>query len=229
MVRPIAREKLPTARDASGDCPNPQCGVHVQFIRVFPRAGLRTRFWPEYAVGNTDRDAALGDGLFPFVWRCPACQTTTVTFELREEETTTPLLAWPERRPRELEPKVPDKIRGLFSEASATEHIGAFRAAAAMYRAVVEAICKDRGTSGRGLKEKIKALNTEEGVDTEVIRDLQDARMSGNWSLHTGEEFTAEEIGGLADLIHEAVFEIYVQPAQRAALSASRRAKRKKA
>jgi hypothetical protein len=62
----------------------------------------------------------------------------------------------------------------------------------------------------------------------EIVRDLHDARLTGNWSLHDFLEFTPEEIEDLADLIREAVQVLYVEPAERRRLRDSRAAKRQK-
>ncbi|MET7903857.1 DUF4145 domain-containing protein [Streptomyces sp. NPDC005355] len=97
-----------------------------------------------------------------------------------------------------------------------------------MYRAAVEELCKDRGAAGRNLKEKIADL-THKGVPADVVRDLDEARTLGNWSLHDGLAFSYEEVDDVASLIQEAVFVVYVQPEQRAALSAARQQRRDRA
>ncbi len=94
-----------------------------------------------------------------------------------------------------------------------------------MYRAAVEEICKDRGAAGGNLRGKITDL-VNRGVSAEVVRDLDEARTLGNWSLHDGLTFSHEEVSDVASLIEEAVFLVYVQPEQRAALREARKQRR---
>ncbi|MFI0224065.1 DUF4145 domain-containing protein [Streptomyces lydicus] len=133
--------------------------------------------------------------------------------------------AWPAAEPRQLDDYVPEKVRSLYSEASITEEAGALRAAAVMYRAAVEELCEERGAQGRNLAEMIKDLG-QRGVAAELVRDLDEARTLGNWSIHQGVEFTREEIADVAELIRDACFEIYVQPSQRQAMRDARKARR---
>jgi hypothetical protein len=88
-------------------------------------------------------------------------------------------------------------------------------------RAAVEKLCKDRGATGRNFKEKIADL-TNRGVPGDVVRDLDEARTLGNWSLHDGLAFSYEEVDDVASLIQEAVFSVSVQSEQRATLRAAR-------
>ena len=50
-------------------------------------------------------------------------------------------------------------------------------------RAAVEELCRDRGATGRNLKDKIADL-TDRGIPADVVRDLDEARTLGDWSLH---------------------------------------------
>ncbi|MGW0607765.1 DUF4145 domain-containing protein [Streptomyces sp. NPDC002640] len=138
------------------------------------------------------------------------------------------ILVHPRRTAQTLDPAAPQEARDLFGEATRCQEAGALRAAAAMYRATVEELCKDRGATGRNLKEKIADL-TNKGVPADVVRDLDEARTLGNWSLHDGLAFSYEEVDDVASLIQEAVFVVYVQPEQRAALRAARQQRRRQA
>lgn len=221
MTMPTPSETLPSRKNHTGLCPNPECARYVRFELMsderFPQL-----VWPRYATSSGSHR-----GIYLDVWQCPSCHDTAVVFErIRENEDEPELmLAWPRRSPRDVEQSVPTEIRELFLEGGSTEHIGSLRAAAAMYRACVEAICRERGVTGKDLYNKIDDLKTK-GVADEIVEDLHQARMLGNWSLHDGLEFSSEEVADVADLIYEALFQIYVQPGQRAALRASRKAKR---
>jgi hypothetical protein len=63
-------------------------------------------------------------------------------------------------------------------------------------------------------------------LDANMIRDLHDTRLTGNWSLHDGVTFDADEVADVAAMVEEAVEVIYVQSARRASLAAKRTARR---
>lgn len=214
---------LPHDSDPSGLCPNPECDRYVQFLRE-TNSMMRTRVWPEYEHFHRQE---LTAGMYYQAWSCPVCKQSVVVFEERDGfgGLVDLKLMWPRRSPREIDPSIPQEIRALFSEGASSENIGAFRAAAAMYRAAVEAVCHERKADGKDLFHKIDDLKNK-GVADDIVEDLHQGRMLGNWSLHDGLEFSADEVADVADLIYEALFQIYVQPAQRAALRASRKSKR---
>ena len=134
-------------------------------------------------------------------------------------------MAWPKRAPRELDSATPETVRSLYREASTTEVAGALRGAAALYRATVEELCRVQGATGGDLKQQIDDLATK-GVSRAIVDDLHEARLLGNWSLHEGLSFDAEEVADVAGLIDEAVNILYVEPARRAAMRDARRARR---
>ena len=237
MTSTRPHDALPTRRDSSGYCPNPACGkyVHFQGPHLMDPQHQERPVWPTFGVARSSTDGLrieLG------VWLCPACEETCVVF-LRHVEVQgmdrngesvsrtiqTPTLAWPARRPRELEEGVPEKVQSLFAEGSVAEQSGALRAAAALYRATVEEICADREAEGPKLFHKIEDLKNR-GVDAGIVDDLHEARLMGNWTLHEGEPFAAEEVADVADLIVEATVVLYVQPAERARMRQARRARR---
>jgi len=135
------------------------------------------------------------------------------------------IVAWPRRAPRELDATAPDELRSLYTEASTAEYAGALRGAAALYRAAVEELCSDQNAAGDNLMAKINDLATK-GVDGSIVTDLHEARLLGNWSLHEGLEFSAEEVHDVAELIAEAVEVLYVHPAARQAMRDARKARR---
>jgi hypothetical protein len=66
------------------------------------------------------------------------------------------------------------------------------------------------------------------GVDSDIVRDLHEARLLGNWSLHQGVDFSDEEVDDVAELIAAACYELYEEPARREAMRAARTAKRQR-
>lgn len=164
-------------------------------------------------------------------WVCDFCDQVTLelvfyaavndsdTKEVAREQ------AWPPRRPRALDAGVPEAIRSAFEEGSRCEVAGAMRGAAAMYRMAVEVLCKDQGTTAAKLYHMIEELGTK-NLPAEIVKDLHEARMLGNDSIHDGLRFSADEVADVADLIVEATVHLYVQPADRAAMRAARQARR---
>jgi hypothetical protein len=134
-------------------------------------------------------------------------------------------IMWPERAPRELAAGAPAAVRSLYREASRAEHANALRGAAALYRAAVEELVEDRQAQGRDLYHRIEAL-ADQGVDQDIVNDLHEARLLGNWSLHEGLEFSAEEVADVAELINDAVEILYVQPGRRQAMREARAQRR---
>lgn len=253
MTSTRSRSVLPTSKNPTGHCPNPECGEYVRFEVPKEWYHQNDTIWPSYA-SSTPRSSGSSGPVFtpptpenssPFkvrisLWSCPACEHTCVVFIRRREvrlpdengklvlnRFDKPVLIWPARRPRELEDAVPEKVRDLFAEGSVAEQAGALRAAAALYRATIEEICTDRGAQGGNLNQKIEDLKNHD-VEVSIVDDLHEARFLGNWSLHEGLTFAADEVADVADLIVEATFVLYVQPEERRRMREARRARRTK-
>jgi hypothetical protein len=223
----ILRRKIPQMRRdprvpfVEGDqiqalCPN----CHVGTSHALASMGF---VWPLAGQLPPDDDPVVT----VYVWTCQYCgraSTVGSSFGPESAEVET-WLVWPEASPRELPEAAPEAMRSLFREASRVEGIGAFRAAAALYRAAVEELVRHRKTDGPNLEKRIDAL-AQQGVDDDLVRDLHEARFTGNWSLHDGIAFSEEEIADLASLIEQAVHQLYVEPALRQKMREERRARR---
>ncbi|MFF5115056.1 DUF4145 domain-containing protein [Streptosporangium sp. NPDC000509] len=131
---------------------------------------------------------------------------------------------WPARTIRELPSEVPEPIRDRFQEGSRCEGAAAYRGAAAMYRAAVEELCKERGATSYKLYDKIEELRGQ--LDDDLIVDLHEARMLGNDSVHDGLTYSPEEVTNVAELIVEMMQTLYIQPATKAAMREARRQRR---
>ena len=103
---------------------------------------------------------------------------------------------------------------------------GRSRGAAGCLRAAVEQIAKERGAKGKDIQTRIDELGRITNLDSNIVKALHDTRLTGNWSLHDGVEFSHDEIEDLSQLVNETVQILYVQPAQRAAMAAARTARR---
>ncbi|MFD6114029.1 DUF4145 domain-containing protein [Streptomyces yangpuensis] len=244
----VAIEALDTPQPA-GECPN--CKLNVAFMHA-----SRRQVWPEFVELSFARSSgpdlrSPGEPLqqpdmfrvVEHVLMCPRCRKTCVlhqhfgpdlpedlekvgeALDAKASKVRFTRCVHPASEPGQLAPEAPESVRGLFAEGARCEQAGALRAAGAMYRAAVEELCADRGANGRNLIAKIADL-VNRGVPAEVVRDLDEARLLGNWSLHEGLNFSHDEVADVASLINEAVFLLYVQPEQRAALRAARQARR---
>ena len=92
----------------------------------------------------------------------------------------------------------------------------------------MEQITKERGAIGSNLYNRITSLAAQ-GVSQNIVDAFHEARVVGNDAVHDGLAYSAEEIADIAELIDEAVFVLYVQPAQRARMAAARAARRQAA
>jgi hypothetical protein len=205
----------------SMECPN--CKVHAALGLVDER-----QLWPQVSANLAPPfDAYVTEQ----VWKCLHCDRTAtylLVFPPSEEQRRDPTerrMTWPDVPPRDLSEHTPAAARSLFEEGARCEALGALRAAAGLYRAVVEEVCRDLGQSEGPLAARIEKLR-ERGVEADVVRDLHEARVTGNWSLHDGLEFTAAEIADIADLIVAATHDLYEEPARRRDMRASRAARR---
>jgi hypothetical protein len=131
----------------------------------------------------------------------------------------------PDLKPRNLPAEAPQSVASLFCEASMCENAGAYRGAAALYRATVEELVADLGSTAGTLEVRLDALS-QRNVDPDLVADLHEARLLGNWSLHEGVEFSKEEVADVAALITDAIHQLYVQPAQREAMKKARASRR---
>lgn len=205
----------------SGECPNCHNRTALQLRE-------ERRVWPEL----TDNLAAPSHAyVMERAWVCTFCHRGMITLlryeagDSQDREPVEVIQVWPPQEPRNLDPVVPEGVSSLFVEASRAEAAGALRGAAGLYRAAVETLCKERGADGRNLEKRIDALGAL-GLPDQVVADLHEARLLGNWSLHDGLEFSADEVADVAALIAEACHVLYVQPAERAALREKRKNRR---
>lgn len=214
-----------------GLCPN--CHLHTGFSSR--GSDLSTYLWPHVQTEDPSAEQlkfGRRTWLRQILASCRCCGKTVVLYQLirfdedgQAGEVLRVIQVWPERQPRELHTSAPNVVRDLFAEGARAEAAEAYRAAGGMYRAAVEELCKDLGAEGNSLFSKINDL-VNRGVTHEIVEDLHEARLLGNWSLHDGLEFSAEEVADVAGLIAEAVHILYVQPEERRAMRDARKTRR---
>jgi hypothetical protein len=215
-------DPTPDYRPIPETCPNCRRDTTLQLETAI-------HMWPQW---SSNLAPPFTDYARLNVWTCMFCNKTTlirVLYPEADEQFRAPAsieMMWPERPPRELAEEAPDAVRSLFREASIAENAGALRGAAALYRAAVEELVGDRQAVGANLRDRIDAL-ADQGVDADVVRDLHEARLTANWSLHEGTQFSPDEIADVAGLINDAVETLYVEPARRAAMREAREQRRR--
>jgi len=217
--------------DKTGVCPN--CG----FASAFASEGT-ARVWPTYFrhTPNSGTPPQTSMWVNIVVMRCLHCSKTislkdtfaelpTESVDVVTRKHLSRRLIHPAPAPRELHESVPDAIRSFHREASTCEQAGALRGASVLYRAAVEELVNERGAAGRNLYERIEDLKSK-GLSAELVDDLHEARLLGNDSIHDGLEYSAEEVGDVAELIEEATVLLYVQPAERQRMRDARKDRR---
>lgn len=170
------------------------------------------------------------------IWQCRICEeylVEIIEFEEAKGTTTSDLyrapvadrFVWPVPVPRTVPEFVPKEIESFYSEASVAEAAGAYRGAAVLYRSTAEAIVNERGCTGRDLFAKINDLGGL-GVPPDLVEDLHEARVLGDYSVHEGVAFSREEVEDVAALLYEAMEDLYTTP-QRHSLNKESRAARR--
>jgi hypothetical protein len=224
----------------------------VHRVRLDPEFSTIVAAWDKNEVEITDAGGEVRQLEVPHsrsevclvVFQCQGCKRSSAFHEFRIEfpreavGDRDPITHWfapsyPKRSPRQLPGDgVPDAVRSFYEEGGVAEAAGARRAAAAMFRGAVEAMCdayeiprtakNDAGKEyQRRLQVRVDDLATK-GLDSEVVKDMHEARLVGNDSVHDGLAYSAEELADIADLIEEAVHLAFVQPAERQAMRRKR-------
>ena len=160
--------------------------------------------------------------------RCRACAGLVIlmdTFGMTSTGEEAPGVGVVERRvidppgsARRLPDEAPELMASFFQEAGVCEAVGALRAAGGLYRSAAEAMLDSRVT-GRDIPAKVNQFVQLPEVDPSLVEELKatftDARLVGREALHHGVDYSAQEIGELAELLCDAAEAVFAQPAQR--------------
>jgi Ser-tRNA(Ala) deacylase AlaX len=111
---------------------------------------------------------------------------------------------------------VPAHIAEAASEATLCLSVGAFRAAGALARAVIEATAKDKGAEGKTLEKRIDALRDADHIRKHTREQAHEIRHFGNDMAHGDfvELVTEEEAEEVVELMTEVLDEVYQSPAR---------------
>jgi len=126
---------------------------------------------------------------------------------------------------------VPPHIAGAAFEAHACASIGAYRAAGALARAVVEATAKEKGITKGQIRDKIDALYDARLIREHVRDGAHEVRHLGNDMAHGDfvEPVGQEEIDETLELMSEVLNEVFQSPARVERVRSAREAKQQAA
>jgi hypothetical protein len=125
-------------------------------------------------------------------------------------------------------PDVPIHIVNVAKEAHSCLIVSAPRAAAAMSRAAVEAVAKDKGVSAKNLEKKIDALEAQGYISEAMKEAAHEIRFAGNEAAHADiaqEAISVEDAQEIVTLMDAILERVYQEPA-RVARVRQRRAER---
>jgi len=126
------------------------------------------------------------------------------------------LLWWPQVGVSRAFEDVPEHISDAASEAHRCYSIQAYRAAAALARAVIEASAKDKGITKGTLYDKIEALEAQHHVRPHIKEAAHEVRHLGNDVAHGDfvDPVEAEEAEETLGLMGEVLQEVFQSPAR---------------
>jgi hypothetical protein len=174
------------------------------------------------------------DGNSTSTWashRCDACGRFTIRedriYEVPVADEADQRIGYTQRRdvfwyPSQVEwrrfPDVPQQIADAASEATACLSFGAYRAAGALARAVIEATCKERGAGGQSLAARIETLASTGAIRPGTAESAHEVRHFGNTMAHGdfADATTEAEASEALEFMNEVLAEVYQHPARRA-------------
>lgn len=230
MTDSISDLNIPYLND-TGWCP--VCRATTGFYAGFSFKQI----WPEeLVIGGAGSGQITQDGVKTIrTLRCQICSNTVTLLETRDSDENSSRgklldsrVIYPPIHLSRLDDSVPENIRSLYEEGELCESVGAYRAAAGLYRACVEQICKDKQAGDGVLYHRIEGLRKNLKAEEYIVDDMHEARILGNDSLHDGLAYEQDEVRDVADLIHEALLVLYIQPEERRLMKEKRKQRRRR-
>jgi len=114
--------------------------------------------------------------------RCPDPNCYTHVFFVMKNGSVT--VSYPAERIDFDATDIPAGILKTFEEAITCHANQCFVAAAIMVRKTLKELCRERGATGKNLKERITALGTKVVLPAELLQGLDDLRLLGNDAAH---------------------------------------------
>jgi hypothetical protein len=174
-------------------------------------------------VGGNDEDSGIRWGSEYQTLQCRGCGTISFAEELWNSEDTDPegqLLAtkilYPSRtirKPIENYYYLPEVVRRVYQETLTALSNKASILAAIGIRAVVEAVCKDKGCKGRNLESSIDLLVKKGHLASDQADFLHLQRFMGNAAAHEIAPPEQSELSAALDIAENLLITLYVLPA----------------
>jgi hypothetical protein len=211
-------DQLPDIQTQKGRCPH--CGHASNF--VIREGPLPVKFDPEGQAGVVERVGVL---------HCPGCNKATVVIEEavveRQSPEGPPVVAawrgvhwWPVAGVAGLDPDVPEPVASAFAEGTRALSADCPRAAAVMFRAMLAAIVRDKGSQAAqqagGLRKQLKKMGEEHTLPASLMDWAAEIRLVGDAGAHPEdlEPVTLAEARDLARLCRQMLSVVYELPAR---------------
>lgn len=121
-----------------------------------------------------------------------------------------PTVIWP-TLDVSLSPTIPDAPRKAHEEARACYRAGQYTASALMVRRTLEAVCADKGATGRDLQKKLDSLKTTGVIEGRLTEWSHDLRALGNEAAHDTSVFiSSDDARDALDLSEALLSYVYV-------------------
>jgi len=173
-------------------------------------------------VGGHDEEGDIHWGEEYQTVQCRGCGTISFTVESWNSEDTDPdgkltptLLLYPSRtirKPMESHYYLPYKVRGVYAETLTAISNKAPILAAIGIRAIVEAVCKDKGCTEDKLEKNIDLLVTKGHLAADQADFLHLQRFMGNNAAHETTPPEQTELGAALDIAENLLTNLYVLP-----------------
>lgn len=209
------------------------CGHCGRLVHMEAASGLHINRGPEHTLQTARYEAA---------YRCPNCTRLSLASEVRGHQgvsSEAPKSAaqnhqwinptWiPIRGHYRDFPDVPHHISRAASEAAFCFSVGAYRAAGALTRAVIEATAKDKGITSGSLWAKIDQMHAQQLLREHIRDAAHEVRHFGNDMAHGDfvDEVAAEEAEEAIELMAEVLNEVYQSRARIERVKATRLSKK---
>jgi hypothetical protein len=187
----------------------PHCGNRA------PQTVVRTQTFEEavYSMsGDDDVDYMLSVLL---VTECGTCKGLLVYYSLPgdpgERDFREATLQWPKRD--SLDDAVPKSVRSCYEEASLVRHRSATSFAVQIRRAL-EAMCADRGATGRTLQQQLHDLARKGEIPPVLAQMTTALRTIGNAGAHAGEGVRRAQVYPIDQFFRAVIEYVYVAPAR---------------
>jgi hypothetical protein len=215
---PNEPDQLPDIQSQKGRCPH--CDHLSNF--VVREGPLPVKYDPEGQAGTVERVGVL---------HCPGCNKGTVVIEEAVVErpgsegqaVVTGWRAvhwWPVPGASQLDSDIPEPVASAFSEGMRALSVDCPRAAAVMFRAMLAAIVRDKGSQAAqqagGLRKQLKKMGDEQTLPTSLMEWAAEIRLVGDAGAHPEdlEPVTLTEAQDLAQLCRQLLSVVYEMPAR---------------